>query len=565
MRARAGTGKTAAFAVAALAAVADAGDPSTRALILAPTRELALQTAAVIAAIAPRTLPAVAVAAFVGGLPLAGDAARLKRPAHVVAATPGRAAALVERGLLRLDRVALLVLDEADALLGPQLARDVARVAAAASSPTRQTLAFSATLDGPAADAAAAMMTSPVAVDAAPGRGAALDGVAHFWAPAGDGSPASRAAAAVAALGAAPFCQAAAFSATRAGAASLAAALARAGFPPALLSGGLPQADRCAAVDDLRAFRARVAVATDVGARGVDLDRVNAVLNADGPPRDAATLAHRAGRAGRFGGRGACVTLCAEGGAELERLTSLLAELGAPPPARLPAVLPTAVYAYEPPSTEERETHARMLALREAAASGAAGEEDEAGASPPPPSPSTRYSRDALLALRPAARAPQPAGLPPAVALAPPPPPPPAKAAPRSPPAPPTPAPPPRARRAAPAGELSDGALEAAILAIHAAAAADASSDGDAASDACRALVWEADDAPPVSAPPAATPPPPCRACGATPLHPSPPSPADPLVAVPASLLRRYYELEYDAWAGRAAAARAWREGAGRG
>jgi len=430
VRARSGTGKTAAFGVpAVLTATAAANAANSvsvsapRALILAPTREVALQAADVVSSLLSRfplssssLSPRPSVAAFVGGLPLSADIARCRRPLAVVAATPGRARALASGGAskcsaassaavpaLDLSGVSLLVLDEADALLSAPLAADVSFLASACGCPGGgggggqrgrgrggggeegglrhpQVMAFSATLDAASEEAASRLMASgsPRRVDASPrGAGPALEGVTHYYLPivaSPEGPKKGRSssslglppptqrqrdAAVVTALSSAPFCQAAVFVSSRARAASLSEALAAAGFPAVELSGALPQPRRMEAVAALRAFSARVAVATDLGARGVDLERVNLVVNADGLPREwrrrgggrgsaggasedagsdgpddgcgggddetegtvppppprpplpegAATLAHRAGRAGRFGGRGACVTL----------------------------------------------------------------------------------------------------------------------------------------------------------------------------------------------------------------------------------------------------------------
>ena len=609
VRARAGTGKTAAFAVPALAAV-DVSRANVQSLILAPTRELALQAADVLSALASAAPPpGISVAAFVGGLPSRDDAARLKHAVHVVCATPGRCAALATRARgcsanassstppLDLTSIRCVVLDEADALLTHPLAADTRAVLAACGGGgggegrgRLQTLAFSATLGGAAAAAASALMLNPVTLDANPGQGASLEGVTHFWADGGDGSADARARAAVAALSVLPFCQAAAFCATRAGAAALATSLSKAGFPPALLTGALPQVARCGAVAAMRAFRARVAVATDVGARGVDLDRVTAVLNVDGHPADADTLAHRAGRAGRFGGRGVCVTLCC-GEGERRALNDALSTLGAPPAAPLPVDgVPPAACAAPLATEDEVGAHAGMVRLRGAVVVGGGDDDDappSAAASTPPLK--TTYTRDQLLALQPVEPPPPPTSLPPAVAAAP---------ATPSPGAPPPPRQHQRARSPPPAwrspvaratlvsgddgdADLDDAALEAAIRAVHVAAAEAAAESEEEAGESREEpaphpppAAWVPPPPPPPQRAPApATPSPPCTGCGARRLDSAPlacgHSPNDPLISVPLSLVRRYYELEWDAWAGRhavwreAAAWAAWSEGKG--
>ena len=371
VRARSGTGKTAAFGVpAVLTATAAANAANSvsvsapRALILAPTREVALQAADVVSSLLSRfplssssLSPRPSVAAFVGGLPLSADIARCRRPLAVVAATPGRARALASGGAskcsaassaavpaLDLSGVSLLVLDEADALLSAPLAADVSFLASACGCPGGggggggqrgrgrggggeegglrhpQVMAFSATLDAASEEAASRLMASgsPRRVDASPrGAGPALEGVTHYYLPivaSPEGPKKGRSssslglppptqrqrdAAVVTAPSSAPFCQAAVFVSSRARAASLSEALAAAGFPAVELSGALPQPRRMEAVAALRAFSARVAVATDLGARGVDLERVNLVVNADGLPRE---WRRRGGGRGSTGG-----------------------------------------------------------------------------------------------------------------------------------------------------------------------------------------------------------------------------------------------------------------------
>ena len=613
VRARSGTGKTAAFGVIA-AGLVDGARPMTQVLVLSPTREVALQTAALLAALAARgpPPPGPAVAALIGGLPLAADAARLRRPAQLVAATPGRAAALAARGDLVLSSVRLLVLDEVDALLAPggALARDVEAVIARLPRPPpppaaggggegvvagqhhggppplppprcfRQTLAFSATLDpGSAAAAAAFMGPNPVVVDpSGPDAGPALDGVAHFYTTtaAGGDSPAGRAAAAVAVLATVPFCQAALFAGSRDGAAALASAVREAGHAVALLSGGLSQPARMDALAGLRSFAARVAVTTDVGARGVDLERVTLVINADAAPC-AATLAHRAGRAGRFGGAGVCVSVVGDGGGTaggVAALQAALAAIGAAPAVPLPPAGLSADAAhggYAPPSDAEAGAWAAheegVVAGSAAAAAAAAAARPPSPPPPPPPAgspppwrPRTAYPAGDLMSLRPSA-GPRPPGLPPAVArkeeeeeeekvgaplhpkppsLQPPATPTPARAARPSPRAP----PPPLTHDDAVYDD--EAALAAAIIATHWAAEADEEGEGTWAGDVGEG--WEEGEG---EGGPACRPPPPPPVAAPFAL------PDAALVPVPAWLLRRYYELEWDAWSRRVEAWRA--------
>jgi len=404
----------------------------------------------------------------------------------------------------------------------------------------------------------------PLTVDpSGPAAGPALAGVSHFFvrAPSSPASPSALAAVAVSTLARVPFCQAALFAGSRESAAALAGAVRAAGHAVALLSGGLSQPARMDALASLRSFSSRVAVATDVGARGVDLERVTLVVCVE-PAPTAATLAHRAGRAGRFGGVGVCVSVVdgGTGAAGLGALQAALAAIGAPPATELLAegLSPDAAHGgYEPPSAAEAgawAAHEEGVRAEEAAAGAAPLPSSPPSPPPPPPPPGRAYGVEELLSLRPAA-GPRPAGLPPAVARkeekeeeeeAAAPPPPSASLLP------PTPAQAHASRPAASTGASTtpaydgsvyddDAALAAAIIAAHW-AADDGEEEGEEEEAWC-------------------PPPPPLSSCSPSAAPWALPDAA--LVPVPAWLLRRYYELEWDAWSRRVEAWRAVQGGGG--
>ena len=367
VQAKSGTGKTCVFAVIALRRV-DATAPLPQALVLAPTREVALQSADVVRRIAAALpAPAPECLAFVGGLPVADDQKRLRRACHIAVGTPGRVCALLASGALPARALRLLVLDEADALLGEGFRGDVAW--AHAQLPARkQVLAFSATY-APGLLADLEPLTRRPQKVLLCEETVSLRGVRQFYrlvddadfgGGGGDGDgeggdadggsvdggdkasisstqPANAADADAALqrvlsakadailrlLGAASFHQAVVFCNRKPAAEWLARRLSAAGFPAAPLSADLPQLERNAVVAALRAFKLRAVVATDVMARGVDLERANLVALADVPP-DAATYVHRVGRTGRFGTRGVSVAFVTR--AELRQLKALVAE-----------------------------------------------------------------------------------------------------------------------------------------------------------------------------------------------------------------------------------------------
>jgi superfamily II DNA/RNA helicase len=310
-----GSGKTLAFGVPlAERTGTDAGTPG--ALVLVPTRELALQVASELERLAEAKGLRVAVA--YGGTPVAAQAKRL-RGAQVLVATPGRLQDLVERRLVALDRVRILVLDEADRMLDmgfkPQVDRLVRRL-----PQNRQTMLFSATLDGEVAELARAYTVNPSRYDAgAPGE-AARGAVEHRYVPV---TADSKLGALVAELererGLALV-----FVRTKRGADRLAQRLAQHDVKAVALHGDMSQRAREAALARFRAGKATTLVATDVAARGLDLENITHVINFD-PPADDDGYVHRVGRTGRAGRSGSGITLVLpEQQAEVSRVAARL-------------------------------------------------------------------------------------------------------------------------------------------------------------------------------------------------------------------------------------------------
>lgn len=299
-----GSGKTLALGIAlhaALAvALAGAGGAGPRALVVAPTRELARQLAGELGWLYAGA--GLRVRLCTGGAPSRLERRALRAGCEVVVGTPGRLCDHLARGALDLSGLAALALDEADDMLDLGFRPEVEALLAAAAGRER-TLMVSATL-GPRAEAlAAAHLSDPLRLEAA-GHGApdALRIEAVAVAQAG------REAAVVNLLrfheaeGALVFC------ARREGVAALAARLQARGFQVVALSGALPQRERDAALAALRSGRARVCVATDLAARGLDLPGLDLVVHAD-PPANPAALTHRSGRTGRAGRAGRAVLL----------------------------------------------------------------------------------------------------------------------------------------------------------------------------------------------------------------------------------------------------------------
>ena len=306
-----GTGKTAAFLLPMLQGllaedgVPDARPRRLRALVLAPTRELAAQTAEVAAALAPELKTVVAV----GGLSINPQMMALRGGAHLVVATPGRLLDLLDHNALTLADLRCMVLDEADRLLDLGFADELARVLAA-MPPVRQTLLFSATLSARVSLLAARVLkpdllrvdarlqadTTPplirqraVEVDTA-GRTPLLRHLIHTerWP------------------------RVLVFVATQYAAEHVADKLRHAGIAAAALHGRQSNQRRAQALADLERGAINVLVATDLAARGIDIPRLDVVVNHD-LPRSPDDHLHRIGRTGRAGESGLAISfVCAD-------------------------------------------------------------------------------------------------------------------------------------------------------------------------------------------------------------------------------------------------------------
>jgi superfamily II DNA/RNA helicase len=293
------SGKTLAFA-APLVERVPRDDARPAALVLVPTRELALQVTEVLASLASAVQ--LSVATVYGGVPIRPQA-NAARDAHVVVATPGRLQDLLERRLITLDAVEILVLDEADRMLDmgfkPQVDRIVKRLPR-----DRQTMFFSATLDGEVGELARAYTQSPARIEAGlPSEHASGEIDHRFVSVTADTKVDTLIGLLEADRGLALV-----FVRTKRGADRLARKLDQRGVKAAALHGDLNQAQRQRALERFETGRVTTLIATDVAARGLDLDDVTHVINFD-PPEDGKSYTHRVGRTGRAGRSGTGVTL----------------------------------------------------------------------------------------------------------------------------------------------------------------------------------------------------------------------------------------------------------------
>jgi ATP-dependent RNA helicase RhlE len=294
-----GSGKTLAFALPIVERI-DAGGGRPSALILVPTRELASQVAADFAPLAAAR--GQKVAAVYGGVPIPAQGKRA-READILVATPGRIDDLVQRKLVSLDAVTTLVLDEADRMLDmgfkPQVDRIVRRLRR-----ERQTMFFSATLDGEVGRLAESYTDAPRRYEADMPVGLEQGEVDHQFVPV---TPENKVDTLVEHLGAEREL-ALVFVRTKRGADRLVQKLRRQGVEAVSLHGDMGQGAREKALARFDAGKVSTLVATDVAARGLDLDRITHVINFD-PPEDAKGYTHRVGRTGRAGRGGTGITL----------------------------------------------------------------------------------------------------------------------------------------------------------------------------------------------------------------------------------------------------------------
>ncbi len=301
-----GSGKTAAFMLPALQLLAEAHPAhgrGPRVLVLTPTRELSLQVTRA-AETYGRDMGRVRTVSIVGGMPYPAQNRLLQAGVDILVATPGRLLDQMQSGRVDLSRLQLLVLDEADRMLDMGFKDDLEAIVGSTPA-TRQTLLFSATLDANIVRLGSAMLRNParIAIDAAQARHENIEQRMHF---ADDMGHKNRLLGHL--LRDAGLQQAIVFTATKRAADDLAQDLHAQGFAAAALHGDMNQGARNRTLQALRRGGLRVLVATDVAARGIDVQGVSHVINYD-LPRQAEDYVHRIGRTGRAGRNGTAISL----------------------------------------------------------------------------------------------------------------------------------------------------------------------------------------------------------------------------------------------------------------
>jgi len=359
--AQTGTGKTAAFGLPLLAQI----DPEARrvqAIVLAPTRELALQGADAMTEFAARSRNVNIVAVY-GGSSYTPQIRSLERGAQVVVGTPGRVMDLIDKGKLDLSHVSFFVLDEADEMLRMGFAEDVETIASSLPE-QRLTALFSATMPPAIRKVAQQHLTDPEQVTISRPQ-STVSTVHQTFAVV----PMRHKVGALARVLAVSEADAAiVFVRTRATAEDLSLELNARGVQSAALSGDVAQKDREKLVDRLRHGFLDVLVATDVAARGLDVERIGLVINFD-VPREIDTYVHRIGRTGRAGREGTSLTFVPP--RERARLRNIQKATGAqmeeielPTPAEVSKLRAAKLIT----EAEERFTRGRLSVYRDAVA-----------------------------------------------------------------------------------------------------------------------------------------------------------------------------------------------------
>jgi len=302
-QAQTGTGKTAAFALPALTRI-DLSKHEPQVLVLVPTRELALQVAEAFLKYAAH-LKGFHVLPIYGGQSYQPQLNALRRGVHVVVGTPGRVIDHMNRGTLKLTGLTLLVLDEADEMLRMGFV-DAVESILEQTPPERQVALFSATIPAPIRRIASKHLRSPVEITIKSKTSTATNIRQRYWMVSGM----HKLDALTRILEAESFDGMLVFTRTKQATVELAEKLEARGFAAAPLNGDIPQPQRERTVARLKAGQIDIVVATDVAARGLDVDRIGYVVNYD-VPYDTESYVHRIGRTGRAGRKGEAILFIA--------------------------------------------------------------------------------------------------------------------------------------------------------------------------------------------------------------------------------------------------------------
>ena len=305
--AQTGTGKTAAFAIPLLQIlnrerINEKENHSIKALILAPTRELAIQTGECLSAYGKHI--SVTHTVIFGGVSQVPQTEALRAGVDILVATPGRLLDLMMQGYIKLDHVKYFVLDEADRMLDMGFFRDMRKIMAKLPV-TKQTMLFSATMPPEITSLVDNILSNPVRVEVAPVSSTVdiIDQTVYFV------DKKDKKALLIKLLSNKSVDSALVFTRTKHGADKIVRDLAKASIKAQAIHGNKSQTARQLALNNFKAKRTRVLVATDIAARGIDVQELSHVINYD-LPNIPETYVHRIGRTGRAGMGGTAVSFC---------------------------------------------------------------------------------------------------------------------------------------------------------------------------------------------------------------------------------------------------------------
>ena len=367
-QAKTGTGKTLGFGLPLLQSLGTSPEPGVKALVVVPTRELCVQVAEdLVLAASNRDTK---IAAIYGGKAYEGQVEELKAGAQVVVGTPGRLLDLASQRLLSLKDVKVMVLDEADKMLDLGFLADIEKLFAQ-TSPTRHTMLFSATMPGPIVALARRFMNKPIHIRATdPNEGLTQANIKHVVYRAHSLDKDEVVARILQAEGRG---KTVIFTRTKRAAAKLVEELTDRGFSAAAVHGDLNQDQRERAMVAFKAGKKDILIATDVAARGIDVNDVTHVINHT-IPDDHDTYLHRAGRTGRAGKTGIAVTFVDWDDMHKWSLINRALDMGQPEPVETYSSSPHLYTDLEiPEGTKGRLTTAGPPRVRESATTGGRG------------------------------------------------------------------------------------------------------------------------------------------------------------------------------------------------
>ncbi|MDR2223088.1 MAG: DEAD/DEAH box helicase [Flavobacteriaceae bacterium] len=302
--AQTGTGKTAAFAIPILQRLITTPrkNKAIQALVLVPTRELALQVEKNFKAYS--THLSLKTVAIFGGVPLPPQVRALRQNPEVVIATPGRLLDLIQQKIISISQISTLVLDEADQMLDMGFIHDIKKVLTYVPQ-KRQTLFFSATMPAPIEKFAKTILYKPTKIEVTPPARTAdkVEQEVYFT------SKEEKRQLLSTLLQTYPKAQTLVFTRTKHGANNLVKFLQKVELPAVAIHGNKSQNARVAALNQFKDKSIRILIATDIAARGIDIEQLPLVINFD-IPNIAETYVHRIGRTGRAGATGLAISLC---------------------------------------------------------------------------------------------------------------------------------------------------------------------------------------------------------------------------------------------------------------